>query len=111
METNPRIFKYTVEDGKIHTQPIIKILDVDFQPDFQNQTMEVQFWALVIPDGPVTERRVAVLATGQEVPMDFVETHEHIKTIQTVEPRMTPDGVVPKSVISHVFLERVGGVN
>ena len=108
---SPRIFKFTVEDGKIHAQPIIKILDVDFQPNFQTQTMEVQFWAIVVPDGPVTSRKVEILATGQEVPLDVMETFEHVKTIHTVEPRVTPDGVMPKSIINHVFLERAGGLN
>jgi hypothetical protein len=112
-ETKFKIFKYVVEPTQtpggyeVEMARSAKVLDVQTQLDVAAGAFRLVLWALVMPASPKVRRRVALVATGDELSADLVEHFDHVTTLQSVEPRETTDGqIVPKSIVHHVFLER-----
>lgn len=103
-----KIFKYSISGEKHQTLELpcaARVLEVDFQPNTEG--LDLCLWALVMPTQTIVERRLCLIETGDEVPAEIVEKFDFVKTIQTVATRVGDDGLlVPKSIISHLFLER-----
>jgi len=109
-DTKFKIFKYTIEMAPMQVIEMprsARVLDVQIQANVAEHSVGLVMWALVMPEAPKVQRRVVLVATGEELPVELVEQFGHVKTLQTMEPREMPDGqIVPKTIVYHVFLER-----
>lgn len=108
-DTTFKVFKYPLAGLQpmqtIEMPRSAQVLEIAVQPHADR--VELNLWAMVMPDQPKVERRVAMLATGEEIPTEIVEKFSFVKTFQFLEPRLdNEDNVVPKSVVYHVFVER-----
>jgi hypothetical protein len=104
-----KIYKYEISPEGMQSLEMphgAQPLDVQVQLQ-QDGSATVVLWALVMPEQPKEARRLAVVATGDDLPAEIVEKFSYVKTFQTLSPRMDEDGeIVPKSIVFHVFLER-----
>lgn len=102
------IHKFVVEPSEapeVQMPRSARVLDVQMQPQ-PDGGAALCIWALVLKGDVPQPRAVKIVATGEDLEADVVEKFDHLSTLQTLEPRVGPEGIVPKSIVHHVFLER-----
>lgn len=99
------IHKFTLAGAKeqqVNMPRSARVLDVQLQPQADGVALCV--WALVLAGDAPQPRHLVFVETGEILDGDFIERFEHVSTVQSIH--VAGEGATPKSIVTHVFLER-----